>query len=292
MLERQKEVILNTYDDYCDTLPHVSKLYANLGVVQQAMVKYALQKTKVPFGAHAKIKNWIIKKANKNIFIPMDKGLGYIDNPGVEVETTLPGQDKPGSLENNVFIATLHEHYFELEDTEDVRYEIDKNLIGYLDKGLIKLALRVRKVLVAPGVYKAVTEVVPVYTSVYNEMLDKLILDFKLKYNKVPTEETLSLLKSKAMSAVCDREYSNGFIEQVDSMHRMYATKLDSVIQNPNSRLIVNWTKFKREIEREYCIAWDDVLYSRQGKEVNIWGKGTPVAFDNRALVKEQPKLR
>ncbi len=288
MNEEQKNAILDVYDDLCDELTHISKLYVNLPLAYKVIVKRSLQRHPAPQGAHARIKKWVVARANNTILIPPVQGIEFIDNPGFEVETTLRGQDVPGSIENNVFITTLHEHYFELNDPEVVAPRFK----GYLDKGLIKLALRIRKVEVAPGIYKLLEEVVPVYTTAYNEMLEKLINDFRLKYNRVPTAEALSLIKSKAMAAVCDREYFGGSIVKVDSMRNLESTKIDTVINNPDSRLVSNWSTFKREIERDYGITWEDIYYSRQGKKVSIWGSGIPTPFDNRALETEKTKVK
>lgn len=286
MNEEQKGIILDTYDDYCDTLPHISNLYADLGLLQKIKVKGGLQSLSIPTGIHTKIKRSIVGAANKKIYIPIEEGLKYIDNPGEEVETELIGQDIPGSLENYVFALPIYEHYFELND-EDTIEELDTSLEEYLDKGLIKLALRVRKIKVSNGIYKVAEEVVPVYTSVYNEMLNKLIRDFFDKYHQNPNPETLSLLKSKAMALVCDRKYTSGLIEQVDSMHNIYTTKLDSILKNPDSSLVVNWNRFKKEIERYYNLSWEDIYYNGKGEKVSIWSKSAVGLFDNRTFEKK-----
>lgn len=85
-----------------------------------------------------------------------------------------------------------------------------KHFYDYLDKGLIQIAIRIRKVIVGPEQYLLKEEFVPVGISAYIVIFRKLIKEYVNRYGTQPDKNAIKLLSDKAISLACDMQDKNG----------------------------------------------------------------------------------
>ena len=215
--------IIRAYDNELDSLPYIKNLKINWEEVKKN-IKYGSYQ--IIFEAHRQHKNEVLRRLE----IRHDNNaLDYIDNPDFRVRPALYNPtnrheiDNPISLESALFITPILERCMLIDKPKKGHF---RGINGdFLDKGLIKLAIRIRKIIIAPGIYKLEREVVPVYTTALNEIYEKLIFDFKLKNNRIPNKAELEMLKSRAISLACDLKVDGHIIKNPDTFAALNGTK-------------------------------------------------------------------
>ena len=216
----------------------------------------------------------------------------------------------PFSVSQSVIIATVSELYFEIENQEllrknllhETRYrELLKSfkdtadrytIMDFFDKELFQVALRIRRVTIAPGIYKLVEEFVPVDTKAYRDALRKLLLAFKSGTSRYPTCHELMKLKSEALKYGCDIEMRNGRIilnpkkinevGKKDPSYDRDKDKFSYIFNSQFSETIESWDDYKLSVQSRYGIKWDDDYDDGQNSKGNIWSIAETDYFDNR----------
>ena len=294
--------IIRAYDNELDSLPYIKNLKINWEEVKKN-IKYGSYQ--IIFEAHRQHKNEVLRRLE----IRHDNNaLDYIDNPDFRVRPALYNPtnrheiDNPISLESALFITPILERCMLIDKPKKGQFRGING--GFLDKGLIKLAIRIRKIIIAPGIYKLEREVVPVYTTALNEIYEKLIFDFKLKNNRIPNKAELEMLKSRAISLACDLKVDGHIIKNPDTFAALNGTKkieelqglnvhyAENIITSTGSTLVTNWSDFVRSINNEYYINWIDEI-PVNGYFVNLWTPLSYAKFDNRfkSSLEEQSKI-
>jgi len=293
--------IIRAYDNELDRLPYIKNLKINWEEVKRN-IKYGSYQ--IIFEAHRQHKNEVLGRLEISY---VNNALDYIDNPDFRVRSVLYNPTNrneignPISLESALFITPILERCMLINKPKKEHFW---GINGrFLDKGLIKLAIRIRKIIIAPGIYKLEKEVVPVYTTALNELYEKLIFNFKLKNNRIPNKAELEVLKSRAISLACDLKVDGHIIKNPDTFAALNGTKnLDelyglnvryakNIITSTGSTLVTNWSDFVRSINNEYSINWIDEIQDN-GQLVNLWTPLTFAKFDNRlnSSLEEQSK--
>lgn len=132
----------------------------------------------------------------------------------------------PISIESSLFITQLMEYCTFVDPKKvdgktiaQIAYRLVRNIkvedqvkhfYDYLDKGLIQIAIRIRKVIVGPEQYLLKEEFVPVGISAYIVIFRKLIKEYVNRYGTQPDKNAIKLLSDKAISLACDMQDKNG----------------------------------------------------------------------------------
>ncbi len=167
---------------------------------------------------------------------------------------------------------------------------------GFLDKGLLKLGLKTIKIMIAPGVYMLVEELVPYYTTAFNEIMQKLLSDFRNKNGRTPSPDEHKVLYYEAIRLSCDIELENGKV--IKNPHTFYTLAdieepmkkeidyFDYVFSNPYVISVSSWQEYKVRAFAIYGIKWHDDYFAlgsdKRYIRKNIWTVEDTYYFDNR----------
>lgn len=293
--------IVRAYDNELDYLPYIKNLKINWEEVKRN-IKYGSYQ--IIFEGHRQHKNEVLGRLGISY---VNDALDYIDNPDFRVKSVLYNPTNvneivnPISLESALFITPILEKCMLIDKPKkELLWWING---GFLDKGLIKQAIRIRKIIIAPGIYKLEREVVPVYTTAFNEIYEKLISNFKIENNRLPNKAELEVLKSRAISLACDLKVDGHIIKnpntfavlngtkKLDELHGLNVRYAENIITSTGSILVTNWSDFVRSINNEYSINWIDEIQVN-GQLVNLWTPLSFAKFDNRlnSSLEEQSK--
>lgn len=249
----------------------------------------------------------------------------YINNPDFDVKTVIKnptnmeeiyGEKK--SLECSLFITQLLEYNMFVSKRlinpdffARIRMKLTKRNIAkpseiinynYLDKGLSQLAMRIRKIPVGLDNYLTKVEYVSVPTTAYYEILKELKEAYIDQNGNQPNANTLSFLKSRAISLACDMKDEYGQIiknpvtikalecggSKLLSMSgmplqiRKYQPDLNKIDYSDWYTYEVGWRAFRNEMQNNYGVCWNDNVTFANGKEVNVWEPLVDFYFDNR----------
>lgn len=323
--EKEKKSILRVYDSLLDLCPSVSSKYFSILKDNYNFIN------KISFVAeHEKFDDHILHNALGNNSIKKTTGFSYIKNPDFSVKTKLynPVYDSDfshlASLSQCAYLIKTLDCYFEL-DTNDIidraiepdRFGGSKDprarlvamieainhkkiteediykILGFLDKGLIKIALRVSKVMIAPGVYALIEEFVPVDTTAFNEIYRSLMEKFHYKNSRFPSKDEEEAIKSEAIRLACDIQLDNGMIiknphtfDVLNGFEDKYTkekSKFDYIFSNPNRQVVTNWAEYKTRVKSIYGKTWnDDYIDLSTNARLNIWNVSENIWFDNR----------
>lgn len=181
-----------------------------------------------------------------------------------------------------------------------VRQNPIQHFYDFLDKGLLQIAMRIRKVIVGPGQYMLKEEFVPVSTTAFNVIFKKLLNEYSSKYGVIPDDNAIKLLRDKAISLACDMQDKNGVIIKNpytsnalnSSGSLLDKNGLDLTYSNPGKitreflvspevKIITDWDKYKKSMDNQYGIIWSDDIIAN-GKQFNVWNRVNTLYYDNR----------
>lgn len=320
--------IIRMYDNELATLPHVTELVKNTS------------SNRGGFNRIYQLHDMHVNKILGNIVNPIAfftnyRAKKYIKKPKFSVSTQLYNPafkeeiDNPISMESALFITPLLEycsfidyHQIDNDNLAKMVYKVisttyitepEKKFYNYLDSGLIKIGIILRKVIVGPGKYMLKYELVPVGTIAFMEIAKRLIRDYQFKYGIIPDKEMIKYLESKAISLACDMpDEDNNILENPFTFKSLntesYLLDNDGIkLYYRNSKKIVedfllssdvayirDWQQFKKEMFNLYGIKWDDVIVDNiSKKKINVWHSIKELHYDNRLdyTLEEQFKI-
>lgn len=324
--EKEKKSILKVYDSMLDLCKGTtSQFYFALQNSPNILNNYFRFERE-----HRQLDNSIIDRALGNNSFKKTFGMNYIMSPDFTVKTELYNPiyesdiPKLSSISQSAYLVKTLECYFEL-DSNDIIDRIlapdnygghmeprDKfvklliainhkkiteediyNIIGYLDKGLLKIALRVSKVMIAPGVYVLVEEFVPVFTTALQEIMLKLLNDFLHKNSRRPSSDEFEALNSEAIRLACDIQLGNGkviknphtfdVLSGFEDTYTKEKSRFDYIFSNPKRIVVTDWVEYKTRVKRIYGKTWkDDYTNLSNNTRQNIWYVSEGNWFDNR----------
>lgn len=314
--------IIRVYDYELDKMPKVRNLIINPRMKDDCTIGGY----KLLFSLHKEHQEAVVEEA---LGFCSKKGLDFIENPNFDVQTILYNPtneyevEKPISLESSLFISQLllyctfiDSKHPSLNNSYDKIHPSIKKVIpvekyyDYLDKGLIKIAIRIKKIIVGPGKYILVTEYIPVFTTAFNEIYDRLIKEYLSRYHFYPSKETLQMLKSKAIGLACDMKidgtiiknpYTFNALNGIEPFNKplLYTNlsindKVSKLLKSSHFEYIDNWDNFKQVMYQRNGLKWeDDLIDSQSKKKLNIWTPIENIYYDNRMdyTLEEQSKI-
>lgn len=318
-LKRINERIQTSYDEELSKLTHVSELlrYGKFTVVKDRNGRL--------FHLHNNYENNLLNNIfpygkDKSLF----NGKRYIRKPNFMVQTQLYNPtnldelNNPVSIESALFITQLSEYgtfidYHRID--RDIILQMISKLIpileysnpveqfyAFLDKDLIRIAIRIRKIMIGPGQFLLKEEFVPIIMAIHYEIFENLIQEYGyinlddngLKWlqdkaiiiaSNLYTEDSynLNLLCRKIMHFKLeglDIQYDNPF----EIVRDFFSTK--------SIHYINDWNMYQEDLCRRYGIKLNDNLIF-QGTEVNGWNHIDDLYYDNRKdyTIAEQAKI-
>lgn len=310
-LKRINERIQISYDEELSKLAHVNELLRFRGV---NTVRDGSERL---FHLHNNYENNLLNNVFPyGKFKSLYNGKRYIRKPNFIVQTQLynPANleeiNNPISIESSLFITQLSE-YCAFVDYHQIDSNIIKQMIykiipiykrpnpleqfyTFLDKGLMKIAIRIRKVTIGSKQFLLKEDFVPVVMAIYYEVLERLIQEYR--YINLG-DNHLKRLQHKAISIVSDMYTDNSYNLDIlcQKIMKFKLEGLDVQYNNPQEivrdffssksiQFISDWEIYQECLLQSFCIKLNDT---------ETWNLIDNLYYDNRKdyTIAEQAKI-